>query len=313
MTIIGSTSGAKYNPNLSSLPSVDVSSKKLAEKTQSGQQVNTQPIAPLEVSQIFPAPIGKDGVIFLNPAYISMTKCPIVSYWAEDRFEGALQKMVFTLIAPLNGKDTLSLGYSQTSVADIPLTAIDSSGKFIQTGSFSDEDNTLSLGFSIKPLHGVTMAGGLNYLFGRIYDSSYSASSFDLGVSWYLPFSSNEFGLMMDASINNVGGTKIPWSTGSMDTVPMTTSLGGLFAAKIYAEDTLYLSVHNNSNSPIDNLSVAAKYVMRGILSLSAGYDTGGGLTYGVGLNLNKLKLDYNYRLHPELGGTQQVGFGVEI
>jgi hypothetical protein len=186
------------------------------------------------------------------------------------------------------------------------ISGIDTFGPDGQPAGTVDDSNLLFIGSAAMPLP----MGGLALMFGgsaKYYTHSLAGESGtgfggDLGLLIAMGPS-----LMFGATVGDVGGTKITWTTGAVDVVEMAIRVGGAFRMA----EPLPLTLSGQYNLDDGSLHMGAELALTQQIALRAGgvLPQGGDFSFtaGAGLALGALSVDAAFVQNAVLGNSLVV------
>jgi hypothetical protein len=233
--------------------------------------------------------------LMANPAGLAGLEDTEVVSTYEDRDSGTIR----------DGATCLTLKNIGLKIRYMTIPEIekrDESGALLGNMDYSEDQLAAAYGFKLSPLLAVGV--GLK-IFTRSLDRRNSLGSAANVGAIYQASDNVSFG----GVVENIGGQSSLNKEGPTHSTPMTTRLGyrASVASNLYILGGMAFS---RENDPV--WSFGAEYLAFNIITLRAGYDTGGesydALSGGIGLNLSKsLKLDYSVNSHPVLGNTHAL------
>ncbi|MDR2428307.1 MAG: hypothetical protein LBD62_00695 [Candidatus Margulisbacteria bacterium] len=203
------------------------------------------------------------------------------------------------------GRNPLVVGlvYAGSEVNNIDRTLLSEDGRPLEIGSFDSFKRNASLLLAYRTSRYFWCGLSLRRYLYALDTETAEATGLDLGWRWQLPgWKGCQF--FTGASLRNLLRTKVAWSTGHYDTMPLGLNSGLAARRKIWGYpllaslDCVWQEEQNLFFR--SGLEYALDWV-----ALRLGWDNG--LTYGLGLNYFGLNIDYAQTLHEELGLQQRV------
>ncbi len=161
------------------------------------------------------------------------------------------------------------------------------------------------------PLSDEIVAGvGMKYLYEKLYVDDASGTAFDLGGS-YAPADAP---YALGVSVSNLGS--IGAFRFARTSLPTSVQAGGMYRADLAAFEFLGTAAVVRETHPGENrLRLGGMVSFRGFVALRFGYETGydsRGLSAGIGLRLQFVRLDYAYiPFNYDLGNAHMISVGL--
>ncbi len=175
-------------------------------------------------------------------------------------------------------------------------------------GSFTIRDAAYTLAYS-QQLN-KSMAGGVNlkYISQKLEEEKASGIGADLGLFYETPLKNLTCGL----NIQNIGTEMKFVSEG--DPLPFNIKFGSGYRL---LDDILTLAL--DINLPGDNnlyINLGGEYWLQDMLALRLGYrsdlgDIKGGISIGIGYELDRYNVDYAFVSYGDLGDTSRISFSI--
>jgi len=230
----------------------------------------------------------------------------------------------------------MELGYSSLAAAkrigggvyalSVNYLAIPAISKYDRYGSklsdsYSASDKAVTAAYARSISDRTSVGFGLKYISCTLDSDSASAFAADAGVRYEaLPGT-----LVFGASVQNAGTTLKYQSQG--DPLPLNLKAGGRYIFKMEEERDLKKSVAvlADVNQLRDTgvyanlgLDFSAIYANNSAFSLRAGYkadaaDSGGGLSFGLGMDMETYSIDYAYSPMGDLGQAHRMSFNLKF
>ncbi len=243
--------------------------------------------------------------------------------------------------------------YSQTFHSNITyvnygtLIAADTEGN--ETGTFNASDIAISLGYSYQiPTTNIHVGGNLKFIHGAIANFSTNAFALDFGAIYYHSSKPYIFSLVL----RNIG-TQLTSFNGEIEKLPFEIAIGGSYLLEnvpirgYVTIDNLQkwnISTSNPSNNSIDldgnvtkedisfidnafrHVIIGAELFPKRAINLRVGYNfrrsrelqlqnvrTFGGVSFGFGLRMNKVKLNYAYSQFHSASNVSTFGISIDL
>ncbi len=243
--------------------------------------------------------------------------------------------------------------YSQTFHSNITyinygtLIAADTEGN--ETGTFNASDLAISLGYSYQiPTTNIHIGGNLKFIYGAIANFSTSAFAFDLGAIYY----NNNKPYVFSLVLRNIG-TQLASFNGEIEKLPFEIAIGASYLLEnvpvrgyitIDNMQKWNISASNPSNNTtdidgniteekvsfIDNIFrhviIGAELFPKKAFNFRVGYNfrrskelqqqnvrTFGGISFGFGLRMNKIKLNYAYSRFHSASNVSTFGISINL
>ncbi|GBR73214.1 putative outer membrane protein [Candidatus Termititenax aidoneus] len=209
------------------------------------------------------------------------------------------------------GRNPLVVGlvYAGSEINNIDRTLLSEDGRPVEIGSFDSFKHNGSLLLAYRLNRNFWSGFSLRRYFYALDEATAEATGLDLGWRWQLPnWKGNQF--FTGASLRNLFRTKVSWSTGHYDTMPLGLNSGLAARRRIWGHpllaslDCVWQEEQNLFFR--SGLEYALDW-----LALRLGWDDG--LTYGLGLRCYALTIDYAQTMHAELGLQQRVSLLFEL
>ena len=258
---------------------------------------------PIGMGRAFVAIADDENAIFVNPAGLSFVTRPCLTSMYTSLLSDVNYLVIgFTYPFALFKNGGVGVGYIQSGVPGIIST---SQSGFSMTDYYS---KVLILGASFMPSSDLSLGGSLKLFyqgFSGTVNYAGTGSDIDLGLKWAM-----DKKLSLGVNLKNIIplslGGKISWPNGDEQSNAAIAKIG----LKVLTDDkklTLAFDSDIQMERPLPSTQhLGVEWGIHPNLSLRAGIDqslnaaTGGlgsNITFGVGLNITSLKLDYSY--HP--------------
>jgi hypothetical protein len=216
----------------------------------------------------------------------------------------------------LNYDSVIALSYFTTDIGSIEQTDIDQNIK----GKFSPKDKVITVGYSRGITEfsdretDVSMGVAYKYIDSTIYHSA-KATAFDLGIKvfkfTYIPYK-------LSFVMQNLG-SGLRYDQESVP-IPMKFKIGGaaypfpnlMFATDfvIPKNDSYYINLGSELNLKTGE---NASFALRGGIDTQKSRNGVGGFSFGFGLNLKFLSIDYSFSSMKDLGNSSNISISFDF
>ncbi len=258
---------------------------------------------------------GDLSAAYWNPAGLMNTDYPEIGLMHEQRFGGLLSYNYGGVAWPFGPKYTLALSVTRMGVDDIPdtrnaLIDLNGNGQLdpnerldpSKVRSFNTADWVAYLTYAFRSNDRLALGVNLK-LIHRDYDiESAMGVGFDIGAMYR---ATDE--LTLGATVQDVTTTLMAWSTGRNELVSPTLKIGAGYGLKalggtitpavdfdLMFEGREFASTFNVGAVSV-NPRAGLEYRFKDLFALRGGYSDTQDLTFGAGIHLPKLYLDYAY------------------
>ncbi len=187
----------------------------------------------------------------------------------------------------------VGVGYQSLNVEDI--SEYDQDGNFI--GFFKDQEQAFSLAVGLMVQPQMSLGGAVRIIRQVLYDQSSLGYGMDLGFKWQ-PAEN----VIVGGLVTNLMGN-IHWSTDEVEKAPFTARIGVQYILSKYDLTVMGEYLHDEGDLPF-HFGIEKGY--KETLRLRAGLD-GMTPTFGVGLIMARLEVDYAFVLDMDLGKRQYL------
>jgi hypothetical protein len=273
--------------------------------------------------------VGDASTGYWNPAGLANINYPTVIGMHESRFAGTVEYDVAAFAAPLGSVYGAGLTIIHTGIGDIKdtrsaLVDNNGNGKFDQ-GDFLNYDRVSSFGnYDWGILLSVGRQGDSAFSYGstlkllyRKLDPQNTATGIgiDIGVRYRL---TNE--LTLAAVGQDITTTILSYSSDTKELVAPTLKVGGAYVWDIAGDSSHKIMPVADIALHLDGrgfgIHAGAEYQLAEVLSLRGGYDDVGRVTFGTGIKLPKLAVDYafiGFSNLEQLGDLHRISFSISI
>ncbi|MBT7787641.1 MAG: PorV/PorQ family protein [Calditrichaeota bacterium] len=255
--------------------------------------------------------------IFWNPAGLNSIRHPQLGLMHSERFAGEVDYDVAGIALPQPDNSVIGFGIIRLGVNNIPFTRLENPGEPISEDNRVEVDKIVTEGeyafYAAKSGQFRNWSWGVapKLVFKHIGSEQQAYGlGFDAGI---LGRPIEKLPITAGLAVRDVLGTVIAWDTGHTEVIVSTIRFG--IAAKInlpaleakiipVADVDYRLEAIGESNAFASHIGL--EYLIRDSIGLRIGSDDGE-LTFGGGLNLNPLSIDYAFIDHDALGETHRV------
>ncbi len=251
-----------------------------------------------------------------NPALLFTDRPHRLSLMHADRFESAV-KMDHIAYTRREGEDRmLGFGLIRQGVDDIPVTQLtdptrpigsDNRVRVLEQTSASEYAFQFAYGMQRSYGH---IGATAKLLYKRLYTSDAFGLGFDIG------YAKRFGGLTLGAQVRDVTTSILAWDTGRQEAIVPTARLGMAYhiaAPRLNADITPVVELRMRTESLGDpdfaTFHAGLEYMIQKVVAARVGVDDRR-LTYGAGLRIGVLQVDYAFVGHDDLGATHRVSLG---
>jgi hypothetical protein len=203
--------------------------------------------------------------------------------------------------------DNFGFSIGNSEINGIQKTTWGDDDRPVEQGTFSSNHYLYALiyaqNYSPELLYGITLKK-YAYLIDK-----YTADGLgmDIGGMYRYPETLFSSTLILGASLHNAGRTKINWSTGHSDTIPMSLTVGAALYSSVL-DRTLVLTsdLVQQESTPLQIRNGAEYWLAEKVLTVRAGTDTGK-FTIGLGLQYADVSIDYAQADYNDLGLIKRI------
>ncbi len=252
---------------------------------------------------------------YWNPAGLMRMDYPEIGLMHEQRFGGLLSFNYGGVAWPFGSRSTVALSVTRLGVDDIPDTRgalIDLNGNGqLDEGErldpskvtmFSTADWVAYGTFAFRSSKELTLGVNLKFIHRAHHIESATGVGFDIGAQYRATDD-----LFFGATVQDVTTTLMAWSTGRNELVSPTLKLGAAYQLALLGgtvtpavdfdvmfENRRFASTFNVGAVSV-NPRAGLEYRFKDIFALRGGYSDTQDLTFGAGIHLPKLYLDYAF------------------
>ena len=258
---------------------------------------------------------GDVTAAYWNPAGLMQMRYPEIGLMHEARFGGLLSSNYGGVAWPFGPKYTLALSVTRLGIDDLQdtrdaLIDLNGNGQLdpnerldpSKIRSFSTADWVAYLTYAFRSNERLALGVNLKLIARDLLDESAMGVGFDIGAQYR---ATDE--LFLGAAVQDVTTTLMAWSTGRNELVSPTLKIGAGYALGILGGtvtpaldfDVMFENRQFASAFHVGSVSVnpraGLEYRYENLFALRGGYSDTQDLTFGAGIHLPKLYLDYAY------------------
>ncbi len=257
------------------------------------------------------------SAVFANPARIFPSRTRSVSLMHADRFSGVVKVDHASMVELWGAEQAIGFGIIRQGIDDIPVTELqnpalppgaDNRPRIIDHASASDYAFQLSYA-TMRPYGQVGATAKL------IYRHLYENNAFGLGID--IGYSRSFGNLTVGAQLRDALSTILVWDTGRQEGIVPTARIGAAYQMYFERQHTGLMPVVEMQmrGESIDDPDFVAMHagleaVFSGLVAARVGVDDKR-LTYGAGILIGPVNLDYAFVGHDDLGNTHRVSIVV--
>lgn len=263
---------------------------------------------------------------YWNPGALSRINYPQFSLMHDERFGNLVNYDYGSVALPWGTNASLGLSIIRLGVDDVPNTKnawrdLNNNGYFDQGDRidysaitfFNAADWAFIATYSKRQSEKLSYGVNLKVISRSIDDGSAWGIGFDVGAIYNV---SPKF--RVGANLQDITTTLLAWSTGRKELITPTAKLGGSYDIPIFStgritpavdfdvrfENRKFASLANVGPVSFD-MHAGLEYGFKDLFALRVGYNDVKQLTFGAGVKLPKLNLDYSFA---KFDGTDQLG-----
>jgi hypothetical protein len=256
---------------------------------------------------------------YYNPAGLAKLNYPQIALMHDERY-GNLVNYNYAAVALPYGKDyTFGLSIMRLGVDGIPDTRLagkDENGNPVSSGQydkmvrlnydliteFSNQDWAFYLTGAKRVTDDLYLGANVKILSRSIAEYTAFGIGFDIGA-YYSPMEN----LMLGANVQDVTTTFVAWSTGRNELITPTAKVGAAYqldflGGKILPAVDLDIRFENRRFASQFNIGpvsfdphLGMEYSYKNLFAVRAGYNDVKQFTFGAGVKLPKLNIDYSF------------------
>lgn len=256
---------------------------------------------------------------YWNPAGLMNLEYPEIGLMHEQRYGGLLSFNYGGVAWPFGPRYTLALTVTRMGIDDIPDTRnalIDLNGNgqldpnerlnYDKIDYFNSADWAAYLTYAFRVHPQLALGVNLKLIMRELADASAYGVGFDVGASYAV---TPRF--FLGANLQNATTTLIAWSTGTNDLVSPTMKIGAAYELEALGgtfTPAVDLDIMGENRQTASLLSVGPfsvnpraglEYQFRNLFALRAGFSDVQEFSFGAGVHLPKLFLDYAFSQSP--------------
>jgi hypothetical protein len=269
---------------------------------------------------------------YWNPAGLSHLNYPQLILMHDEQF-GSLVNYDYGAVAiPVGRTTSLGLSVIRLGVDDIPDTrnaGLDENGNVVVDPAdltridpslvtyFNAADWAFYFTYSKKGSDFFSYGANVKFIRRELGENSATGVGFDAGI-WFVPFENAVIGV----NLQDITTTLLAWDTGTNELISPTMKIGTAYGIDAFDgrftpvvdvdvrfEDRQYASTANLGPVSFD-VHTGLEFQYRGVIALRAGYSDIQQITFGGGLQLPKLAIDYTFAKFDnasQLGNTHRI------
>jgi len=258
---------------------------------------------------------GDVTAAYWNPAGLMRMEFPEIGLMHEQRFGGLLSYNYGGVAWPFGSRSTVALSVTRLGVDDIPdtrnaLIDLNGNGQLdpnerldpSKVTMFSTADWVAYATFAFKSTSDLSLGVNFKFVHRAHHIESATGVGFDVGAQYKATEQ-----LFFGATVQDVTTTLMAWSTGRNELVSPTLKLGAAYQIDalggtitpaldfdVMAEGREYASTFNVGAISV-NPRAGLEYRFQNLFAIRGGYSDTQDLTFGAGIHLPKLYLDYAF------------------
>lgn len=272
---------------------------------------------------------------YWNPAGLSRLSYPQLGLMHDERFAGLVNYDYGAAAMPVGAGSTIGLGVIRLGVDNIPDTrnaGVDAAGNPLPPDRweefagidpsrivwYNSADWAFYFSWARKASDAFSYGANIKVIRRDHGGASATGIGFDVGALWRIDR------LSLGANLQDATSTLVAWSTGTNEFIVPTLKLGGAYDVAVDAAGSRVTPVADadlrfegrGSAANLDAGPVSAdfhaglEFSFRGIAAVRAGYTDIGSLSFGAGVKLPKIDLDYSFSkfdADDQLGNTHRI------
>lgn len=279
---------------------------------------------------------GTEAVL-ANPARISVAFDHAASFMHADRFESAVKVDHASYVRRLADGRHVGFGLVRQGVDDIPVTRLrdssqdlDLDNRVVRVGSTSASEYAFLLSYALDEVEYGRFGASAKLLYKRLDETNGYGLGIDLGYTHRI------HDIIVGAQLRDAIVSVLTWDTGRQEVIYPTLRVGAAYEFRVDRLHTTFiplaeLQLRGESLGDSDMLAVHAglEAIVRDLVALRIGYDgsrhssydgddrpdldytVGDYLTYGAGLRIGAVAVDYAFLGNEDLGATHRISIGV--
>lgn len=271
---------------------------------------------------------------YWNPAGLARLSYPQIGLMHDERFAGLVNYDYGAVAVPLNASSTLALSVIRLGVDNIPDTrdaGVDALGNPLPPDRweefaginpdritwFNSADWAFYLSYAKRSDDRFSLGANIKFIRRDNGSSSATGIGFDLGALYRVMDR-----LTVGANIQDVTTTLVAWNTGRNELILPTLKVGGAAAIDVLGSrltPLLDADIRFEGRGSAANLNVGAvsvdfhgglEFMFREIAAVRMGYTDIGSVSFGAGVRLPKITVDYSFAkfdADDQLGNTHRI------
>jgi len=253
------------------------------------------------------------SAVLANPALMGTSTRNALSLMHADRFESAVKVDHAAYVRNAGDGRTLGFGIVRQGVDDIYVTALRDPSQPIgpqnrpyAATSTSASQYAFQFAYASQRPYGL-VGGSAKLLYERLYTTDAVGLGIDLGYA-------RSFGdLMLGAQLRDAVTTLVAWEGGRQEAIKPSLRIGGAYSIALERMNArvmpvVELETRTEALGTEDAFAWhgGLEYTIRNTVSARVGYDDGR-LTYGAGLEIGPVAVQYAFVGHDDLGATHRI------
>ncbi len=256
------------------------------------------------------------SAIMANPALLFNKSANAISLMHADRFESAVKVDHASFVMNRGGGRALGIGLVRQGVDDIPITILEDPSRPVSQDNrvrvidqASASEYAFQFAYAMQKSYGFIGANA-KLIYKRLYESDAFGLGVDVGYA-------REFGnLVVGAQLRDALTTVLVWDNGRQEAIVPTVRVGTAYKLEIprlKADITPVIEGRFRTESIDDpdfgSFHAGLEYCVQKVVAARVGVDDRR-FTYGAGLNVGPVALNYAFVGHSDLGATHRVSVG---
>lgn len=254
---------------------------------------------------------------YWNPAGLSHIEYPQIALMHDERYGSLVNYDYGSVAIPVGAFTSWGFSVIRLGVDDIPDTrnaGIDANGNLTYDPNqfsridpsrvtyFNAADWAFYVTYSKKSSEEFSYGANLKVIRRELGDASATGLGIDIGV-WYTPFDN----MVLGANLQDVTTTFLAWNTGTNELISPTMKVGSAYFIEAFGgrfapavdfdvrfENRKYASTAHLGPVSFD-LHTGLEFQFKNLIALRAGYNDVKQMSFGAGIRLPKLNIDYSF------------------
>jgi hypothetical protein len=250
-----------------------------------------------------------ESAIYYNPAGMRQVENYAISSGYHN-YIADIQGGYLSAVLPWGQKRKIGFAINYLNYGDIPETNV--SGNKI--GNFGGGDLAISVAYAQPLMEQMDFGLAAKFIYESVDTFSSNGMALDLGILYHMPDGHTSMGL----SISNLGFQLSGLSPEHKDPLPITFKVGVSHRMhdapfQIVADGGKFSDNDFFVGGGVEFVGIEMMRLRLGYNTIGSDYKTGGdnenlaGLSFGLGLLLNKLTFDYAYVPFADLGNSHRI------